>query len=254
MPTSSEAGSGRGRRIGATALVAATSAASLLALDGTASAQVPTVLAHYAAPDRVTQGTQVTFRAKLSTSSGTALGYRYVELQRSFGGQYWKVTTRRTWSTGRTAAVIHVNKSATYRWVYRGNDTYAADTSSVQKVVAVNPINQKLVRTAAAQQGDPYSYGATGPDRFDCSGFTKYVHNQNGISVPRTSRDQYASSRKVSRDSKRPGDMIFFHDGGRVHHAAIYAGDGYIWHSPQSGESVKKSKIYKSSYYVGRYW
>lgn len=254
MPTSSEAGSARGRRIGATALVAATSAAAMLALDGTAAAQVSTVLAQYEAPDKVTEGTQVTFRAKLSTSGGTALGYRYVELQRSFGGQYWKVTTRKTYSTGRVYANIHVNNTASYRWVYRGSETYAPDTSGVQRVIAADPINLKLVRTAAAQQGDPYRYGATGPDSFDCSGLTKYVHGQNGISIPRTSRDQYAASKHISKDSKRPGDLIFFHSSGRVYHAAVYAGDGYMWTSPQSGESVKKAKIYNSSYYVGRFW
>lgn len=254
MPTSSEAGSARGRRIGATALVTATSAAALLALDGTASAQVPTVLAHYEAPDRVSAGTSVTFRAKLSTSSGSPMAYKYVELQRSFGGQYWKVTTRKTYSTGKTYAVIKVKNTASYRWVYRGSAAYAQDVSGVQRVIASTSVNEKIVRSAAAQAGDPYVYGANGPDRFDCSGLTQYAHKLAGISLPRTSRDQYANTRHVSKDSKRPGDLLFFFTGGRVTHAAIYAGSGYMWTAPQSGESVKKKKIYSSSYAVGRAW
>lgn len=254
MPTSSEAGLGRGRRIGATALVAATSAAAMLTLDGTASALTSTVLAQYEAPDKVVEGSSVTFRAKLSTSGGTELGYKYVELQRSFGGQYWKVTTRRTYSNGRVYAAIHVKNTASYRWVYRGSNTTAGDTSGVQRVIATNPINLKIVRAAAAQQGDPYVYGANGPDRFDCSGLTQYAHKLAGISLPRTSRDQYAGTRHVSKDSKRAGDLLFFFTGGRVTHAAIYAGSGYMWTAPQSGETVKKKKIYSSSYAVGRAW
>lgn len=252
--SSAQVSSDRGRRLGATALVAATSAAALFALDGTASAQVTTRMAMYAAADSVELGKSVAFRGRLSDTSGDGLGYKLVSLQQYKGGTWYTVDRKRTYSSGRVYTTYRINRTSTYRWVYPGSEAFARDVSGTQKVVAYTPLNERLVRTAAAQAGDPYSYGATGPDSFDCSGLTKYVHNQHDISIPRTSRDQYSASKHISKSYKKPGDLLFFYSGGGIGHVGIYAGDGYMWHSPQSGESVKKAKIYSSSYYVGRFW
>lgn len=256
MPTSSVGGPDRGRRIGATALVAATTAAALLAVDGTAAAATASKQTIYDAPNSVKQGSRITFRGRLTTSGGTPLADHPVDLMRTYNGSTWfRVGTRRTYSTGRVSAVdVRIKATARYRWVFRGDQHHAKAWSNTQKVIAVLPINQRIVRAAAAQAGDPYVYGADGPDSFDCSGLTQYAHKQAGISIPRTSRDQYANTRHISKSYRKAGDLLFFHDGGRVHHAAIYAGDGYMWTAPQSGESVKKKKIYSSSYYVGRAW
>lgn len=255
--SSTQVSSGAGRRLGATALVAATSAAALLAsgiTDGTAYAATRTAMAMYSAADAVDRGKSIAFRGKLTTAGGTPLGGKTVSLQKYRGGTWYLVKRARTYSSGRVYTTARIYSTGTYRWYFRGTDAYTRDGSGTQRVVARTPINEKIVRTAAAQQGDPYRYGATGPDSFDCSGLTGYAHKQNGISIPRTSRDQYAASRHVSKSYKKPGDLIFFHDGGRVYHAAVYAGNGYMWTSPQSGESVKKKRIYNSSYYVGRFW
>lgn len=255
MPTSPASTSERlSSRIGATALVAATSAAALLALDGTAAAATSAHMVMGYAPDKVAIGDSVNFRGKLMAASGNPLGSKVVYLQRNNGGQWWDIGSRRTYSSGRVNAVIKIKNTASYRWVYRGSPAYGADTSGTEKVTATNPINDRIVRWAAAQKGDPYRYGATGPNAFDCSGLTQYVHKQVGISLPRTSRDQAAKVRRISTSSRKPGDLIFMHSGGRVYHAAIYAGSGYMWTAPQSGETVKKAKIYSSSYYVGRAW
>lgn len=45
---------------------------------------------------------------------------------------------------------------------------------------------------------------------------------------------------------KRPGDLIFTHDG-RVYHVGIYSGNDMIWHSPRSGDVVKHSRIFSSN-------
>jgi len=256
VPTSSVGGPDRGRRIGATALVTATTAAALLAVDGTAAAAMASKMSIYDAPNSVKAGSLVDFRGKLTTYGGTPLGNHRVDLMRTYNDSTWfRVTTRRTYSSGRVSALdIRIRATARYRWVFRGDEHHAKASSNTQRVVAVYPINQRIVRAAAAQAGDPYSYGADGPDSFDCSGLTQYAHKQVGISIPRTSRDQYANTRHISKSYRKPGDLLFFHDGGRVYHAAIYAGDGYMWTSPQSGESVKKKRIYSSSYYVGRAW
>ncbi|HET7899831.1 MAG TPA: NlpC/P60 family protein [Candidatus Nanopelagicales bacterium] len=102
--------------------------------------------------------------------------------------------------------------------------------------------------------GIPYVAGGTTPRTgFDCSGYTKYVYSQMGITIPRVSRDQYAWSRHISKAQAVPGDLIFFHSSsGRVYHAAIYAGHGYVWHSPHTGSHVRLERIWTSAYYVGR--
>lgn len=52
---------------------------------------------------------------------------------------------------------------------------------------------ERIVDLAARHAGAPYVYGADGPDQFDCSGLTQYVHARLGIDLPRTSRDQRAA-------------------------------------------------------------
>jgi cell wall-associated NlpC family hydrolase len=107
------------------------------------------------------------------------------------------------------------------------------------------------VRVAAAQAGEPYVYGASGPNAFDCSGFTQYVYRQIGKSIPRTTSAQQAAARPVSRSNARPGDLIFI--GAPAYHVGVYAGNGMFWTAPKSGDVVKLQRIWSSSYRVGRF-
>lgn len=111
----------------------------------------------------------------------------------------------------------------------------------------------KVLSTASLYQGRPYRYGATGPRSFDCSGYTRYViRKATGRTMPRTSRAQYAATKRIRKSRIRPGDLVFFHRGGRVYHVAIYAGRGKIWHSPYRGRGVSRAKIWTSSWRAGR--
>lgn len=114
-------------------------------------------------------------------------------------------------------------------------------------------IGAAAVAEAARHVGKPYRYGATGPGSFDCSGFVQYVFRQVGVSVPRTSRQQAAAARPVSRGSEQLGDLIIFRSGGSVSHIGIYAGDGTMWVARRSGTTITRQKIYTSSYSVGRF-
>ena len=126
----------------------------------------------------------------------------------------------------------------------------------LSRAVLVNPTmrGRIVILVAKRYRGIPYVAGGTSPRTgFDCSGYTRYVYSQLGIRIPRVSRDQYASMRHISIRQAVPGDLIFFHNGtGRVYHVAIYAGHGYVWHSPHTGTVVKLEKIWTSAYYVGR--
>jgi peptidoglycan DL-endopeptidase CwlO len=61
---------------------------------------------------------------------------------------------------------------------------------------------------ARAQLGKPYVWGGTGPDGFDCSGLVMMAYQSAGISIPRTSQDQWAALPHVP--SSQPGDLVFF--------------------------------------------
>ncbi|RLV65159.1 NLP/P60-family protein [Streptomyces sp. CBMAI 2042] len=110
----------------------------------------------------------------------------------------------------------------------------------------------KALKIAASKKGAPYKYGAAGPSRFDCSGLTVYSFKKAGKKLPRTAQQQYNKTSRISSSKRKPGDLVFFHSGRSVYHVGIYAGGGKIWHSPKSGDVVRKAKIWSKSVWYGR--
>ena len=109
-----------------------------------------------------------------------------------------------------------------------------------------------VLAIAAAQSGDRYAYGGTGPDSFDCSGFTQYVFGKVGISLPHSSGAQRSMARRIS--SPQPGDLVFVHNGGggSVSHVAIYAGGGYWYEASNPSTGVGKHRAWSSNVSYGR--
>ncbi|HEX6920356.1 MAG TPA: NlpC/P60 family protein [Actinomycetes bacterium] len=97
------------------------------------------------------------------------------------------------------------------------------------------------VRTAYAQLGDPYVWGADGPSSFDCSGLTMYSWAAAGVSLPHSSRAQYSSGRHVARSDLQPGDLVFFYS--PISHVGIYIGGGQMIDAPHPGASVRITSI-----------
>lgn len=85
----------------------------------------------------------------------------------------------------------------------------------------------RMVDYAAKFLGTRYRLGADGPKAFDCSGFTSYVFREFGITLSRTSRQQYLQGSKVNVKDLRPGDLLFFScrtsGRGNVGHVAMVA-------------------------------
>ena len=97
-----------------------------------------------------------------------------------------------------------------------------------------------VVRFALAQQGEPYVFGAAGPNAWDCSGLTEVAWARAGVALPHSSSQQYYQIRHVSRSDLKPGDLVFFYD---FSHVGIYIGDNQVVHAPTEGESVKVTNI-----------
>ena len=103
------------------------------------------------------------------------------------------------------------------------------------------------VAWALQQVGKPYVYGASGPDSFDCSGLTMRAWQNAGLSINRTSRDQYRSYYKVPYDQMRPGDLIAWGtdggDPGSVYHVAMYIGNGQMVEASRPGVPVRVTTV-----------
>jgi hypothetical protein len=111
-----------------------------------------------------------------------------------------------------------------------------------------------IVAEARRHLDKQYAYGGTGPNSFDCSGFTQYVYKQFGVSLPRVAEDQYHSGpgRKVS--DPRPGDLIFGHarGGSGIQHVGIVTGNGTMIHAGTPETDVEETN-YTSWYTVVGY-
>lgn len=99
-----------------------------------------------------------------------------------------------------------------------------------------NPPGAALLAKAAVsyahhQLGKPYIWGGTGPAGYDCSGLTLMAWQHAGITIPRTSQEQWAGLHHVAKP--KPGDLVFSYwpdpaDPVSPNHVQIYAGSGWV--------------------------
>lgn len=128
----------------------------------------------------------------------------------------------------------------------------AAKAKKKARAKAKKRLGVRAMKVASAQAGDPYVYGAAGPDAFDCSGLTSYSFKRAGKTIPRTSSAQRGAARHVKAKHRRVGDLVFFHGSSGVYHVGIYAGKNRIWHAPSTGRTVTRENIWTSSVSYGR--
>ncbi|MGN7456918.1 C40 family peptidase [Paenibacillus pasadenensis] len=106
---------------------------------------------------------------------------------------------------------------------------------SLQTASAATPESEKLLDYGKQYLGVPYRLGAPSgvTYAFDCSSFTQYVFEKNGITLPRTSSQQAQKGDKVARGYLSKGDLVFFtnSNGKGIGHVAIYAGSNKILHT-----------------------
>jgi cell wall-associated NlpC family hydrolase len=95
----------------------------------------------------------------------------------------------------------------------------------------------KAVSFAYNALGVMYSYGADGPNGYDCSGLTSAAWRAGGKSLPHNAAAQYRATVRISRSQLQPGDLVFYRSLG---HVGLYVGDGMIIDASRAGQPVKK--------------
>src|SRR5665648_575910 len=147
--------------------------------------------------------------------------------------------------------VAHVakgNNSSTT--VSRGTSASAG----VAGTVKVSGGAQQITSFAAQFLGTPYVWGGTTPKPgFDCSGYIQYVYRNAGISLNRTSEQQFKNGVSISRSELRSGDLVFFHTySSGASHVGIYVGNNTMINSSNGGVSYDDmTNSYWSARYLG---
>ncbi len=90
---------------------------------------------------------------------------------------------------------------------------------------------------------------------FDCSSLVRWAYYQGSklqITLPRTSREQFTATRgqAVAVGDLQPGDLMFW-GLGRIHHVALYIGNGRMIEAPESGKVVHETAIRTKGDYAG---
>ncbi len=170
--------------------------------------------------DYIYRGTEV----KVIGRNGSWLYVEYAGKKGYSHRNYWNV------STTLFNSLPFVSSGTT------ANKTSAATSSRGKQIVDEA---YKLLGVRYVTGGNSWSDGG-----FDCSGLTQFVYKRLGISIPRTTRQQWAGiSNKVSASNRKVGDIIIFQKSGRIYHAGIYIGDNKMIHSPQAGERVEVKSL-----------
>jgi peptidoglycan endopeptidase LytE len=116
------------------------------------------------------------------------------------------------------------------------DDDYAPGEAVEGYVVPTNlgHVEQEILVAIEERLGTPYRMGATGPNRYDCSGFVWSVFQEAGItferSTARTLWQEYAPA--AEGDKFKFGTLVFFRN---VHHVGIVADANGFFHASSHG-------------------
>lgn len=133
--------------------------------------------------------------------------------------------------------------------VQKTTPTPTQKTQSDRVLAALNLNMAMMQQTIQSFMGVPYLWGGSTRRGTDCSGFVQSVFREQGILLPRVSRQQYTVGNTISFNSLQYGDLVFFnkYGYGRITHVGIYMGNGYFVHASCS-KGVTITKLNKPYY------
>lgn len=194
------------------------------------------------------------------TSCITGCGVHVKDKSTGLTGLFYIDSDTHTWTGENYTIDLDLNFKNVMHEVSSGQDEQKTSSSNNNNKTntntggaSVSGGNQKLLELAKSKLGCKYVWGAVGPNTFDCSGLTSWIHKQMGISIPRTSLAQSKSGKPVSKSDLQVGDLVFFKTtSAPVGHVGVYVGNGQFIHAPNKNKPVKYDSL-SSSYYSSRY-
>ncbi len=232
----------------------AASAATPIVTAAAASAKIKPSVRSSISTRSVAYGGKVKLTAKyINPANGKVITSGTVRLQALRGSKWVNFTAKALGKTGTVTLTGEPHLSGRMRAYYVGTPTYKAVAGGSFTVTVKAKNATKVIAEAKKHVGSLYKYGASGPSRFDCSGYTMYVYKKAaGKSLPHKANSQQKYGKAVAKGSKQVGDLIVFRNGSYGYHAGIYAGGGYMYDSPHTGARVSKRKMIGTNYVVRR--
>lgn len=87
----------------------------------------------------------------------------------------------------------------------------------------------------------------------DCSGFTKLIYQEFGVSLSRSAGGQAYNGTYVRKADLQKGDLVFYSNGnGVISHVGIYIGGGQVLHESNPRDGVKISSVNMMQYITAR--
>jgi cell wall-associated NlpC family hydrolase len=182
-----------------------------------------------------------------------AAGYNVQVIARN--GGWFKIKTPKG-SVGWVSQDLVSNSAAVAQRVPVTNDVPAAPKAQAVPKAAAAPTvaaSNDAAGIALRFVGARYVYGGSSPAGFDCSGLTKYVYSQLGISLPHKASLQFSErfGQRVGFNQLAPGDLVFFArttGAPGITHVALYVGNGMMVSANTPRTGVQYVSIY------GQYW
>ena len=120
----------------------------------------------------------------------------------------------------------------------------AVPNEEVKASDTVSSTRANMVAFAKQYLGNRYVWGGTSlTNGTDCSGFTMSIYNHFGISISRTSSAQANNGTTISSSQAKPGDLVFYSNGGGINHVAMYIGNGQVIHASNPRSGIKISNM-----------
>ncbi|MEU4424624.1 C40 family peptidase [Actinoplanes sp. NPDC024001] len=239
-----------GQLVAASPAAASTPTSVVPVAASSAAAKVKPKLSASLSTRKLSKGSTLKVTAKVINPRTGKVAKGTVRLQ-SWSKGAWRTVDKATVKSGAVSLTMRPSTAVTIRTYFSGTGYSPVSTKKVK--VSVRPGGAAVLAEAKKHTGALYLFGAAGPKRFDCSGFTKYVYKKAvGKSLPHKANSQQKYGKAVSKGNKQIGDLIVFRKGSYGYHAGIYAGNGYIYDSPHSGARVGKHKMWSKNYVVRR--
>ena len=137
--------------------------------------------------------------------------------------------------------VVKKETRETRNRIYRNDDAGNLSQLQVKYSVLLNTPAEEVKNTKMFEfiddwYGTPYRLGGTTKKGVDCSAFSQFLFaSVYGLSIPRTAREQYSLTNRISRTDLKEGDLIFFNTHGGISHVGVYLQNNKFVHSSTSG-------------------